>query len=196
MSRHSGTIRRRGGARHRASAPFEDLHRLVKGEKAAWDRFVAGFAPVIYAAVQRRLVPAGRGDDAEDVAQDVFLRLCANDFRLLKSYDAKRARLTTWLTVIATSAAIDHLRRLRRPTQPLEAVPESRLAVEPRNPERVKIPPDLLSPRQALVLELLHRREMDVAEAAAFLGVAPQTVRSTHHKALVKLRAHFREPEP
>jgi hypothetical protein len=25
------------------------------------------------------------------------------------------------------------------------------------------------------------------------LGVDPQTVRSTHHKALVKLRAHFNE---
>jgi len=44
-----------------------------------------------------------------------------------------------------------------------------------------------------LVLELLYRRELEVAEAAEMLGVDPQTVRSTHHKAMIKLRAHFKE---
>ena len=57
----------------------------------------------------------------------------------------------------------------------------------------MKIPPELLSPRQALVLEMLYQREMEVAEVAKTLSVDPQTVRSTHHKALTKLRAHFRE---
>jgi RNA polymerase sigma-70 factor (ECF subfamily) len=32
---------------------------------------------------------------------------------------------------------------------------------------------------------------MEVAEVAAALGVDPQTVRSTHHKAMLKLRSHF-----
>jgi DNA-directed RNA polymerase specialized sigma24 family protein len=32
---------------------------------------------------------------------------------------------------------------------------------------------------------------MDVAEIAVALGVDPQTVRSTHHKAMLKLRGHF-----
>ena len=50
------------------SAGPESLEALLAGEKAAWDRFVARFAPVIFAAVRRRLVPAGRGDEAEDGA--------------------------------------------------------------------------------------------------------------------------------
>jgi RNA polymerase sigma-70 factor (ECF subfamily) len=33
---------------------------------------------------------------------------------------------------------------------------------------------------------------MEVAEIAASLGIDPQTVRSAHHKAMVKLRAYFR----
>ena len=175
----------------RAREADQDLGPLLDGDKAAWDRFVGRYARVIYAAVQRRLVPAGRSDGADDVAQDVFLRLCDKDFRLLRTYDPGRARLTTWLTVVATSTAIDHLRRTSRATTPLDLVPEAQIAVEPKVPERIKIPPDLLSPRQAVVLEMLYRRDMDVAEVAQVLAIDRQTVRSTHHKAMIKLRAHF-----
>ena len=180
----------------RATPGADDLaliDRLLNGDPAAWSLFVNRFAAVIFAAVRRRLVPAGRADDAEDVAQDVFMRLCARDFRLLRSYDPGKAKVTTWLTVVATSSAIDHLRRQKGPTLDIDSVPERRLSVDPVLPERVKIPPDLLSPRQALVIEMLYRREMEVAEVAEALAVDPQTVRSTHHKALTKLRAHFRE---
>jgi RNA polymerase sigma-70 factor (ECF subfamily) len=39
---------------------------------------------------------------------------------------------------------------------------------------------------------MLYDRDMDVAEVAVALGIDPQTVRSAHHKAMVKLRAHFK----
>jgi len=168
-----------------------DLSALLAGDKQAWNRFVERHAGVIFAAVRRRLIAAGRNADAEDVVQDVFLRLCRNDFALLRRYDAGRAKMTTWLTVVANSAAIDHLRRLKRRTEDLEAQSEAVLSVDPVLPERVKIPEGVISPRQALVLELLYRRDMTPAEAGAVMGVDPQTVRSMHHKALVKLRAHF-----
>ena len=171
------------------------LERLFDGDGSAWSRFVERYAAVIFAAVRRRLVPAGRADDSEDVAQDVFLRLCARDFRLLRNYDPAKAKISTWLTVVATSSAIDHLRRQKAPGVPLDVVPERKLSVEPKLPEKVKIPPDLLSPRQALVIEMLYRKEMEVAEVAEALEIDPQTVRSTHHKALTKLRAHFQEEE-
>ena len=58
-------------------------------------------------------------------------------------------------------------------------------------PTRCAFRTDCLSPRQSLVLQLLYDREMEVAEIAAMLAVDAQTVRSTHHKALVKLRAYF-----
>jgi RNA polymerase sigma factor (sigma-70 family) len=171
----------------------EDLTALLAGRAGAWERFVRRYSPVIYGAILRKLAPLGRGEDADDVAQDVFVRLCRNDFKLLRGFDPSRARLTTWLTVITSSTVIDHLRRQRGQHDPIEEVAESRLAVDPVEPDRVKIPEGLLSPRQALVMELLYQREYEVAEAAAFLEVDPQTVRSMHHKALTKLRAHFRD---
>ncbi|MPZ08848.1 MAG: sigma-70 family RNA polymerase sigma factor [Kiloniellaceae bacterium] len=179
------------GSGPRVSEGDGDLEALLAGDKAAWDRFVARYAGVIFAAVRRRLVPAGRVSDAEDVVQDVFVKICQNDFRLLRSYDAARAKITTWLTVVANSTAIDHLRRLRRRTEDIETQPESVLAVDPVVREEVRIPVGLLSPRQALVLELLYQRDLTPGEAAEVIGIDPQTVRSMHHKALVKLRAHF-----
>jgi RNA polymerase sigma-70 factor (ECF subfamily) len=167
-----------------------DLARLKSGDKGEWDRFVRRAGPVIYAAVLRRLAPAGATAEAEDVAQDVFARLCRRD-RPLAGYDPERASLSTFLTVLATSAAIDHLRR-KRPADPIDQVPEHRLSVPAAEPrERVKIPEGLLTARQTLVLTLLYDREMEVAEAASLLGVDPQTIRSTHHKAMLRLRAHF-----
>jgi RNA polymerase sigma-70 factor (ECF subfamily) len=44
-----------------------------------------------------------------------------------------------------------------------------------------------------MVLSLLYDRDMDPAEVAQHLGVDVQTIRSTHHKALTRLRQHFRE---
>ena len=173
-----------------------DLDRLVSGDKAAWDGFVGRNAPFVYAAVRRRLGPFGRNDDVEDVVQDVFVKLCARDFRVLKTYDPARAKISTWLTVVANSTAIDHLRRQKRANRPLDTVPEAELSVDPpKDPIRIKIPDGLLSPRQAVVLEMLYRREMEVSEAAEAMGVDPQTVRSMHHKALTKLRAHFRDQD-
>lgn len=168
---------------------------LLAGDKAVWDAFVERFAPVVFAGVRRRLILAGREAEAEDVVQDVFVKLCARESLLLRRYDPAKAKLTTYLTVIATSTALDHLRREKGRHSPFDEVAEAELAVAPVEKPWVKIPPDLLSARQALVLELLYQRDLDPAEAARAMGVDPQTVRSMHHKALEKLRRHFREEE-
>jgi RNA polymerase sigma-70 factor (ECF subfamily) len=168
----------------------EDLSGLLAGNKTAWDSFVARFAGLILAAV-RRVV--GSEADVEDIAQDVFLRLCKDDFRLLRQYDPSRAGLSTWLTIVARSVAHDSIRRRRPQTQPIDVTPEAAFAVEPSVTEKIKIPEGLLSPRQQLVLNLLYERDLEVAEIAAMLSVDAQTVRSTHHKAMLKLRAHFGE---
>jgi RNA polymerase sigma-70 factor (ECF subfamily) len=165
-----------------------DLEALSRGGKAAWDAFVRRYTGLILSAVR---AVARDGAEVEDLVQEVFVRLCRNDFRLLKTYDPARAGLSTWLTIVARSTARDALRRKHPAVTPIDAVPESLLAVDGAPPERVRLPEGLLSPRQKLVLSLLYDRDMEVAEVASTLGVDPQTVRSTHHKAMLKLRTHF-----
>jgi RNA polymerase sigma factor (sigma-70 family) len=150
-------------------------------------RRYAGLVAAAVRGVARELA------EVEDLAQEVFLRLCKDDFKLLRSYDPARAALSTWITIVARSTARDAMRRYRPASVPIEAVPEGRLAIEPVEPVRkLKLPEALLSPRQRQILTMLYDREMEVAEIAAALGIDPQTVRSAHHKAMVKLRAHFK----
>ena len=163
---------------------------LARGEKGAWQAFVRRYAGLVAAAVRGVARDPG---EVEDLAQEVFLRLCRNDFRLLRSYNPARAGLSTWITIIARSTARDALRRHRPVAVPIEAVSEGLLAVYPIEPARkLKLPEALLSPRQREILTMLYDRDMEVAEIAAALGIDPQTVRSTHHKAMIKLRAHFK----
>src|SRR5207237_10338940 len=124
---------------------------------------------------------------------DVFGALRRDDFRLPRSYDPARASLSTSITSVARSTARDGLRRRRPESVPIEAVPEAQLAIDPVEPvEKLKLPEALLSPRQREILAMLYDREMEVAEIARALGIDPQTVRSAHHKAMIKLRAHFK----
>ena len=168
-----------------------ELDGLLQGNKRAWDRFVADHAAVIYAAVRRKLASSSYLDEAEDVVQEVFVKLCRNDFKLLRSFDPERAKLTTFLTVIATTTTIDHLRKKRPEQGGLDEMPEHLASVEAKEPARIKIPEGLLPDRQAMVIKMLYMQEMEVAEVAKLLGIEPQTVRSLHHKALTRLREHF-----
>ena len=85
------------------------------------------------------------------------------------------------------------MRRFRPISVPIDALPEGRLAIDPVEPiQKLKLPDALLSPRQREILTMLYDHEMEVAEVALALGIDPQTVRSAHHKAMLKLRAHFK----
>jgi RNA polymerase sigma-70 factor (ECF subfamily) len=168
----------------------DPLAALLDGDKRSWTAFVQRYAALIVAAV--RSVASGTSD-VEDLTQEVFVRLCKDDYRLLRSYDATRASLSTWITIVARSTARDALRRRRPLSIPIDNVPEAQLKIDAVEPTpKLKLPEALLSPRQREILGMLYDGEMDVAEIATALGIDPQTVRSAHHKAMLKLRAHFK----
>ena len=168
----------------------EALTELLAGDRRSWNVFVRRYAALIVAAV--RGVAANPGD-VGDLTQEVFVRLCKDDFRLLRGYDATRASLSTWITIVARSTARDAMRRRRPDSVPIDAVPEGLLKIDAVEPApALKLPEALLSPRQREILGMLYDKDMDVAEIATLLGIDPQTVRSAHHKAMLKLRAHFK----
>jgi RNA polymerase sigma-70 factor (ECF subfamily) len=180
-------------SREPAAAPrreAEPLAALLAGDKLSWTAFVRRYAALVVAAV-RGVAPGS--PDIEDLTQEVFVRLCKDEFRLLRSYDATRASLSTWITIVARSTARDALRRRRPSLVPIDTVPEALLKVDAIEPvPKLKLPDALLSPRQREILGMLYDGEMEVAEIAVALHIDPQTVRSAHHKAMLKLRAHFK----
>src|SRR4051812_12280144 len=172
--------------RRGSTAPVEvDLDRCLRGDGEAWRALVERVAPVVTAAVGRCLRRHGADEVAvEDVVQEVFLRLVRDDFRALRAFDPARAQLTTWLTVVAHRMALDACRRRRPAGGELPAD----LVAPAQPPPSEGLPLGDLPPRQRLVLQLLFERDLSVEEAAAFLGVEAQTVRSLKHKALSRLR--------
>ena len=173
------------------------LSQCLQGQKWAWDAFVDKYAPLIFSAVQRLLRIHGlpsQKQTAEDLVQDVFLRLINNDFHLLRTYDSSRASLATWLTIVTRSVTIDFLRRRRLVTISLEKAPPLASPQTPAEspPAVTTLPPGLLTTRQSLILHLLFDRQLTPTEIAELLAISPQTVRSTKNKAIKKLQRHFK----
>ena len=147
---------------------------------------------LVVASVRRTIGTGNRPADLEleDIVQAIYLKLIRNDCRLLRTFDPGRASMSTWLTLVARSTAIDTLRRLKPMTLEVDETAAGVLET-PQSEPVVDIPFQILSSRQRLVLALLFDDERSVPEAAEILGVNQQTIRSTKHKALKRLRAHF-----
>ena len=180
-----------------------DLKACAAGDQEAWSVFVTETAGLVLAAIRRTAgnqLDHPQMPDIDDVVQSIYVRLLANKGRLMLNYDPGRASVSTWLTLISRSVTIDVLRRKRLQQVPL--ADHDRPEQEPKTPVREGgslesvAPMQVLTGRQHLVLTLLFEDGRTVAEAARFLGVGEQTVRSTKHKALERLRKHLDLEQP
>jgi len=173
---------------------IRELKKLTEGCRRSWKRFVSRYSPLIRAMVSKTLSAYGACTpaDIDDAVQNVYVRLLQNDFRLLKSYDPDRASLSTWLGLVSRSTAIDLLRRKGTPHLPLREDLVGRASDSPEGNE-IDLPAGLLSSRQELVLRLMFEKEMDPDEVADLLKIETQTVRSMKHKAIEKLRRHYKD---
>ncbi len=91
-------------------AANEALAKLVRqcmaGDSQAWQQLVVSQHRRIYAICYRF---TGSGTDAEDLTQDVFLKLYKN----LASFDTQKGSFQTWITTLARNLLVDHFRRTR-----------------------------------------------------------------------------------
>ena len=168
--------------------------RLRAGDQEAYREIVDAYRDRIITVVAR---VAGPGADAEDLAQDAFLKA----FAALDRFDGRSA-LFTWIYRIAVNTARDWVDyRRRRPVVPLEGTFGG--AAEPVDQSA---PPGELAERdelRAAVRDAVERlaepfrttlilREMEghsYEEVAEILGVSIGTVESRLFRARVKLRA-------
>jgi RNA polymerase sigma-70 factor (ECF subfamily) len=91
-------------------AAQEAVARLVRqciaGDAQAWQQLVVSQHRRIYAICYRF---TGSSSDAEDLTQDVFLKL----YRNLGSFDLHKGSFQTWITTLARNLLVDHFRRTR-----------------------------------------------------------------------------------
>lgn len=159
------------------AAEADLMARVAAGDGAAATLLVDRHLPAVTAFARRML---GSQADAEDVAQDVFLRLWQHAGR----WRPGAARLRTWLIRIALNLSLDRLRK--RPTLPLDGIDDP---VDPApNPgtalhrqdvaRRVEAALMALPERQRAALALFHYQELSQEEAAAALDISVEALES------------------
>jgi len=94
------------------------VRRCIAGDAAAWEELVQRHHRRIYNICYRF---AGSADDAEDLTQDVFIKM----YRTLQSYDVGKGAFMTWVTTITRNLLVDHFRKTKqdRVTDSLDAAP-------------------------------------------------------------------------
>lgn len=90
----------------RRKAIHEAMVRLSDGDRTAFDILVDDLWPVILSFAERAV---GQTADAEDIAQEVFYRICAR----IADFDRKRDGVS-WAFGIASYEVMTHRRRLQR----------------------------------------------------------------------------------
>lgn len=146
-------------------------------------RLAEKYAPAVY-----RLAYAhgGNAADAEDVMQDVFLRLLTKA-PVFRDDDHAKA----WLLRVAVNRARDLLRAARRQNVPLEMAEN---VSAPEQPAGETLQAVLaLPPKLRLVVHLFYYEELSVKEIAAALGISQGAVKARLSRARKQLRASLTE---
>jgi RNA polymerase sigma factor (sigma-70 family) len=167
------------------------IDRVRKGETRLFEQLVRRHQDAVYGMAVRftRSPP-----DAEDVAQEVFLKV----FRGLAGFKGE-AKFSTWLYRVAFNLCADWLRRNRRPGRtaaPIQEagnVPDSRVDLEEgllasEERERVARAIDALDERYRSVVVLLYYQKLPYEEIATVTGLPLKTIETRLYRARKILR--------
>lgn len=161
------------------------IGRCLGGEQGAWEELVQVHSKRVYGICYRF---TGRDSEAQDLTQEVFLRI----FRTLGSFRAGEGSFTVWLTRLTRNLLVDHYRRTKqeRVTDGIEeklSVLEEKTAQHSRTEgllagreagELLQAALQKLSPelREAVILRDLQ--ELEYREIATVLSIPEGTVKS------------------
>lgn len=161
------------------------LARAQKGDPEAFSRLVEMYQSPVYNLCFRMLNDA---DDAEDAAQETFLRA----YRSMKSYDHQRP-FPTWLLSIAAHHCIDQMRKRRMSIVSIEDLPYADLPDSSPNPEtatgqleeqgRVRALLGILTPLDRAAVVMYYWYEFSYEDIGEALNLSISAVKSRLHRA-------------
>src|SRR5256885_12498088 len=88
------------------------IQRCLQGDQVAWEQIVRLYWRKVFNVAYKFV---GRHDEAEDLAQDIFLKI----FKSLNTFD-RRANFQTWLISISRNLCIDHYRSVRKERETID----------------------------------------------------------------------------
>ena len=176
------------------SADTDLISRAAGGDSSAFQALVQRHRSMVYRVAYQF---AGNHHDAEDIAQEVFIKV----YRSLDRF-RQDAQLTSWMYRIVMNACIDHRRRQRLAVAaPFGEEAEQRMLNTPEerpDPEERAYAGELgqvleseigrLPNGQRVVFVMRHHQGMKLSEIAEALGLAEGTVKRQLHAAVHRLR--------
>ncbi len=177
------------------------VRRCVAGDATAWEDIVRRLNRRIYNICYRF---TGSGDDAQDLTQEVFIKV----YRTLGSFDVEKGSFMTWVTTVTRNLLVDHFRKTKQDRitdsldnsgsededilplseQLADSGPTPDVRVHRRETQEMvqgalqKLSPEL---REAVILRDLQ--DMDYKEIALALKVPEGTVKSRINRGRVEL---------
>jgi RNA polymerase sigma-70 factor (ECF subfamily) len=149
-------------------ADARDARRLAEGDEAALRELYRRYGAIVHGFCLRQLGDRGL---AEECTQDVFATL----WRRAGDYDARRARLSTWLFAIARNRIIDAARRRTVRPGPGSGEGVEELASAEPSPE-LAIERIELAERTARAMAELPEAQLEVIQMAYFQGLSQSEI--------------------
>ncbi len=169
-----------------------------KGDPQAFTSLVETYQRPVYNLCYRML---GNAEDAEDAAQETFLRA----YKSLQRFDNSRP-FSTWLLSIAAHYCIDQIRRQRTPIVSIEDLPvpdlpevgpdiESKLSNKEER-TRIRSLLEVLDPTDRAIVVMYYWYDFSYDEISQSLKLTESAVKSRLHRARRSMAQCWLEKAP
>jgi RNA polymerase sigma-70 factor (ECF subfamily) len=175
----------------------------LDGDKNVFTEIVDRYLKSIYNFSYRLI---GNEKEAEDVSQEVFLKVWKN----IKKFDTEKS-FKTWIFSITRNASIDYLRKRRDVLLSVfdnengtNFIEDSLIDEEPKadeifslaqNKKQIEVTMNELSIIQKEIIILKYVNEMSLSEIANIMNMPVNTTKSHHRRALIKLKELINAPK-
>lgn len=179
----------------------EIISRVLRGEQSAYAELVNRYQGYVFTLVLRMIKSR---EDAEEVAQDVFVKA----YRSLADFRGE-SKFSTWLYTITNTTSITFLRKKKLEIHSLDNEKVFELADSKDSGLRANLVEQksrmtmvtraiaLLSPDDAEIITLFYKVEQSLDEIGKILGLETNTVKVRLHRARTRLKEkmekHFSE---
>jgi len=170
----------------------EIISKVLKGEQNAYAELVNRYQAYVFTLVLRMIKSR---EDAEEVAQDVFIKA----YRSLADFRGE-SKFSTWLYTIANTTSITFLRKKKLDVHSLDnekvfEVADSKdsgfranLVEQKSRVNMVNEAIALLSPDDAEIITLFYKAEQNLEEISKILRLETNTVKVRLHRARTRLK--------
>jgi RNA polymerase sigma-70 factor (ECF subfamily) len=175
----------------------------VSGDQASWAIFVKHFNKLIYHSIYKTLRVNAKPtdpDDINDLFQDLFASICADNCKKLRMFDpCKGVSLASWLRMIAVRMTIDHLRKQRSSTSLEDLLTEpsrdggQEMRIDDESLQCLRGVLEELSDKDKLLIELFYFKELPPEEIARILNISVGAIYTRKNRIIEKIREIARQ---